>query len=114
MEKKILFCTWGSGNTYVTFVRVAKESLKTLLVEELENKELSKDELLKRNLSLDFSKSTQGYLIPSDQIKMEAGEPKKFRLYKGKDSDSFFTNRNGFCQLYQLWNNEPVLQDLGD
>lgn len=114
MESKILFSIWGQGNTYVTFVRVIKESPKTLLVEELINKDLSKEELKEKNLSIDFSKTLQNYCVPSDQVKIDAGRPIKFRLYKEDDSDYFFTNKKGFCQMYQLWDSKPVLEDLSD
>lgn len=80
MKGKILVAKWGYSMILSTWVRVIKESTKTLLVEEVKGRSLTTEELAQHKLSPGF---LQSYTVATDKLTGHNGLlAVPFRLYK--------------------------------
>lgn len=113
-----------------TWVKVIKESPKTLLVQEIVSRGLSSEECDKLGLKPAY---LQMYSVPTDKVAMHNSEPQKpFRLYRRGMTDKWVNNEkkqfekkqvevfkgtppNTSTALYfQEWDGEPEFEDHCD
>lgn len=114
MKGKILVASWGYSMILTTWVKVVKEDAKTLLVAEIGNRSLTKEELADKNLSLSFM---QCYMMPvEDVLKYHNGDiAPQFRLYKRGDSWKGKPSRmSGYGLNFKVWDGTPQLEDHAD
>lgn len=76
---KYLVAKWGYSMILATWVKVIKESPKTLLVEEVKGHALNSEELAQQKLSPGY---LQCYSVPTDVVETHNNLPQKqFRVY---------------------------------
>lgn len=118
MKDKILVSKWGYSMILTTWVRVIKETPKTLVVQELESRTLTREELMERRLTPAW---LQCYTLPTDKIRQKNGEDMKpFRVFSREPK---FDPRpewvgtpfdSNFVHTFREWDTEPEFEDHCD
>lgn len=119
MKGKILVAKWGYSMILSTWVRVIKESQKTLLVEEIEGRALTSEELAHHKLSPLF---LQYYTVATDKLVGHNGLiTSPFRLYKRDGALSGLeTVWIGHPKMmstklvFSIWDGQPEYEDHCD
>lgn len=128
-QDDILVASWGYSMILTTWVKVVKESPKTLLVQEIEHRSLSQEELDATGLTLGFM---QSYQLPVlEQVRLRNGQPSKtFRIYKREKENTYpsmdsevvpenvyyIGKPDGFSSSlrFKIWDGGPMLEDHAD
>lgn len=123
-ENKILVCVWGATMRLATFVHVIKETPKSVLVEELNSRFLTDQELKERGLSVGY---LQYYSMPTSIIRTERGfddlsgkpieTPVQFRIFRKDDADGterYVSMLRGFRKAFYVWKGTPIHEDHAD
>lgn len=114
---EILVASWGYSMILVTFVRVIKDSGKTISVEELVSRAATKEEKAGRTHN-----DMQGYVMPTDQVRVGgpiSQIPIKYRLYRRKDSTGRTVYKgkeaaHSSAKFFRLWDGCPEFEDHAD
>jgi hypothetical protein len=105
MEGKILVATWGYTMTLQKFVKVFKQTPKTLKVVEL----------VKKSIPMKNPAGFQNLVEPIEEVHYEDSNAKTYILYKCTlRKNCWFSNKDGFRLNFTEWNGKPMLEDHND
>jgi hypothetical protein len=112
-ENKILVCIWGATMRMVDFWQIIKETDKTMLVRELQQKQVEETGFLRGKVipTLEFEQE-KDYKTNIEEGQSRPLKNIELRLYK--KNDIIFSNKNGFKKYFEIWNGQPVEYDHCD
>jgi len=121
MKDKILVAKWGYSMILSTWVRVIRESPKTLLVEEIKSRVAPVEEQKQHNLSAPGY--LQMYSMPTDPVETQNGrQTEAFRLYRRESSKTGYAHTTWVGHPHDMstklcfieWDGKPEFEDHCD
>lgn len=110
MKDKIMVSKWGYSMILSTWVKVVQESPKTLLVQEMNGRSLSSEELDAQGLKPAW---LQAYTVVTETARTDS---KPFRLYKNKSGDGYHGKPGDMSTTlyFDIWDGKPEFEDHCD
>jgi hypothetical protein len=108
---KYLVAKWGYSMILATWVKVIKESPKSLLVQEVKGRTLTEDELTAKGLKPAY---LQCYSVPTDVPDARNGEIETFRIFKRDGSYRGTPPHMSSTLSFTVWDGEPEFEDHCD
>jgi hypothetical protein len=109
---KYLVSKWGYSMILATYVRVIKETPKTLLVEEVDSRTLNTDELAEKHLTPGY---LQCYSVPTENSTHRNGTLQSpFRIYKRGNYHRGKAPGMSTYLNFEVWTGNPEFEDHCD
>ena len=110
---KYLVSKWGYSMILATYVKVIRETPKTLVVQEVKSRHTTEEEDAKLGLSYGW---LQCYTVPTDNPERHNGEEQKtFPVYK-RDNGCYIgcTPGSNMKHYFYVWDGKPEFEDHCD